>query len=114
MKKLFKVLLITFISLNAITVMSFLAYTPEDYCQRAEISEKLYLEYSKKLGMTYDEYMSLPESRRFKLYEVDKDYLMLKPSYESIEESAVKCIEYIDVSKWSRFVIDVQSGEYFN
>lgn len=40
MKKLFKVLLIIFISLNAITVMSFLAYTPEDYCQRAEISEK--------------------------------------------------------------------------
>ena len=38
MKKLLKVLLIIFILLNAITVMSFLAYTPEDYCQRAEIS----------------------------------------------------------------------------
>jgi len=114
MKKLLKVILIIFISFNAITAIAYLAYSPTDYCKRAEISEELYLKYSEKLVMTYDEYMSLPESRRLKLYKEDMDYLMLKPSYESIEESTLKCIEYINVSKWSRFVIDVQSGEYFN
>ena len=40
MKKLFKVLLIIFISLNAITVMSFLAYTPEDEIEIVENATK--------------------------------------------------------------------------
>jgi hypothetical protein len=114
MKKIFRILLIIFISLNLITVITFLVYSPKDYCERAEIAKGLYQDYSEKLDMTYSEYMALSKSKRWKLYEKDRDYLMLKPSYEAIEESVFRCVEYSDISKWNRFLIDLQSGELFD
>ena len=50
-EKLFKTLLLIFISLNFITVITYLVYTPEDYCQLAENYKNYSEEYSEKVGM---------------------------------------------------------------
>ena len=114
MKKLFKILLIIFISLNFITVIAYLVYTPKDYCKLSENYKDYYEEYSEKVGMDYYQYNRLDTFERLALIKKNVDYSMMNVSYEMAEDAAIKCVEFINFSKFERFKIDVISGDLFD
>lgn len=114
MKKLFKILLIIFIFLNLITVITYLVYSPKDYCQLAEGYKDIYEEYSEKVGMDYFEYNRLDTFERLALIKENVDYSMMNVSYEMAEDATIKCVEFIGVNKFERFKIDVVSGDLFD
>tara|TARA_B110000967_G_C18847809_1_gene542934 strand:- start:787 stop:1131 length:345 start_codon:yes stop_codon:yes gene_type:complete len=113
MKKLFIILFTTFIVLNLIAVFSFVAYSPKDYCSQEKLLIEMYQKVSDEFNLTYNQYMSLSDYKRFKLLKENTESLHIKLAYEMALESALKCNNYTGMTKWDRFLIDVSSGEYF-
>ena len=112
--KAVKIILIILVAPMIIAGLAYLAYEPEDYCFKAEVSDKMYKELSSKLGMTYSQYMSLGEMEQLRMLQESKDYTFMKVTYEKTIEAEQFCNAYLGISKYDRFKIDVYSGKYFD
>ena len=112
--KAVKIILIILLIPMIIAGLAYLAYEPEDYCNKAEFTKKMYQELSSGLGMNYSQYMALGEMKQLRLLQESQDYTFMKVAYEKNIEAEQLCIAYMGISKYERFEIDVYSGKYFD
>ena len=112
--KAVKIILIILLIPMIIAGLAYLAYEPEDYCNKAEFTKKMYQELSSELGMNYSQYMALGEMKQLRLLQESQDYTFMKVAYEKNIEAEQLCIAYMGISKYERFEIDVYSGKYFD
>jgi len=113
MKKLLKIILVIVSIPLIVTLVAYQTYKPEDYCKTAKISKDMYEDYTKELGMTHFKFESLGVNKQLALIKKNTDYAMIKATYNLKNEAESKCRNYINLSKWDRFELDVYSGEYF-
>jgi hypothetical protein len=117
MKNIFlkiNILLIILITPVLITSVTYLNYSPEDYCKGHDIALKLLQKEETKLGMSGKKYNSLRKSEQTELFLKNKQYLILGACYNLYQEEKIKCLNITGVSKWERFKTDLSSGEIFD
>jgi len=111
MKKILLAIILTPIIISSVT---YLNYTPEDYCQMHEFALDRLQKEETELGMSGSKHNSLSKSEKMRLFLENQQYSTLEATYNFCQEYKIKCINNIGVSKWERFKTDIASGEFFD
>ena len=109
-----KILLIILLIPILITSVTYLNYSPKDYCKWHEYTLERLQKEETELGMSGKKYNSLRKSEQTRLFLKNNQYMTLGILHNKCREYKIKCINNIGVSKWERFKADLSSGEIFD